>query len=183
MSQAGAESISDIVILDIPQVYKISVSCKGVDHGQVLLQRQGQGADDWAHQSYMSQRENHRERDNIVCPYHVLAQDGDGKQVDRGYQIHHVIDGEEVVEWGVYLLRTRQVGWVAYHGVEPGTVARSHLYCNHLTKASSECKDHTDKSSCQCTGRSNRKHQYFQGEKSRIIISSLCLMFLQSLIS
>ena len=167
-----------------------------MDHGQVLLQRQGQGADDWAHQSYMSQRENHRERDNIVCPYHVLAQDGDGKQVDRGHQIHHVIDGEEVVEWGVYLLRTRQVGWtiqvpgvwavndrVVYHGVEPGTVVCSHLHCNHLTKASPECKDHTDKSSCQCTGRSNRKHQYFQGEKSRIVISFLCLIFLQSLIS
>ena len=129
-----------------------------MDHGQVLLQRQGQGAEDWAHQSYMSQRENHRERDNIVCPYHVLAQAGDGKQVDRGHQIHHVIDGEEVVEWGVYLLRTRQVGWT-------GTVVCSHLHCNHLTKVSPECKDHKDKSSCQCTNRSNRKAPIFPGWK------------------
>ena len=101
----------------------------------------------------MSQRENHRERDNIVCPYHVLAQAGDGKQVDRGHQIHHVIDGEEVYH----------VVHVVHHGAELGTVVCSYLHCNHLTKASPECKDHQDKSSCQCTGRSNRKAPIFPG--------------------
>ena len=43
-------------------------------------------------------RERTTGRDTIVCPYHVLAQAGDGEQVDRGHQIHPVIDGEEVVE-------------------------------------------------------------------------------------
>ena len=73
--------------------------------------------------------------------------------------------------------RTRPVCWVAYYGVEPGTAARSYSYCNHLTKASPECKDYTDKSLCQCTGRSTRKHQNFQDEKSRIVVSFSCVMF------
>ena len=56
---------------------------------------------------------------------------GDGKQVDRGHQIHYVIDGEEV----------HHVVHVVYHGAEPGIVVCFHLHCNHLTKASPVYKD------------------------------------------
>ena len=77
--------------------------------------------------------------------------------------------------------RTRPVCWVAYYGVEPGTAARSYLNCNHLTKASPECKDYTDKSLCHW--QKHQKTPKFSGWK----VQNSCFLFmcdvLQSLIS